>query len=110
METKQTAQSLWQRLKELATLKLEYAKLTAAERLSILLSTVAIALICLVGVSMFLFFISMSLVEVMATSIGMAWSSFIVSMIYVAVLVIVVMLRKQLIINPIARFVSKIML
>ena len=110
METKQTAQTLWERLKELATLRLEYAKLTAAERLSILLSTVAIALICLIAVSMFLFFISMSLVEVMAKSIGMAWSSFIVSMIYVVVLAVVVMLRKTLIINPITRFVSKIML
>ena len=110
METKQTAQTLWERLKELATLRIEYAKLTAAERLSILLSTVAIALICLIAVSMFLFFISMSLVEVMAKSIGMAWSSFIVSMIYVVVLAVVVMLRKTLIINPITRFVSKIML
>lgn len=110
MDTNQTAQTLWDRLKELASLKIEYARLTVAERMSILLSTIAIALICLIAVSMFLFFISMSLVEVMAASIGMAWSTFIVAMIYVIVLAVVVLLRKQLIINPIARFVSKLML
>ena len=110
METKQTAETLWTRLKELALLKFEYAKLTTAERLSILLSAMAIALICMIGVAMFLFFISLSLVEVLALSLGMAWSSFIVSMIYVVIMALVILLRKPLIINPIARFISKVML
>ena len=110
METKQTAETLWARLKELALLKFEYAKLTTAERLSILLSAMTIALICMIGVAMFLFFISLSLVEVLALSLGMAWSSFIVSMIYVVIMALVILLRKPLIINPIARFISKVML
>ena len=110
METKQTDESLWARLKELALLKFEYAKLTTAERLSILRSAMAIALICMIGVAMFLFFISLSLVEVLALSLGMAWSSFIVSMIYVVIMALVILLRKPLIINPIARFISKVML
>lgn len=101
---------LWTQLKEYGTMKLEYYKLTAAEKVSLLITTIALSLIvgalCVVA----LFFVSMAVVCLIATGVGFGWAFMIVAGFYVLVLGVVVVFRKQLILNPVCRFVSKLLL
>lgn len=109
-EKSESLSTLWLKLKQLAQLKYDYARLTFAEKLTMLLAMFALGLVCLFGVMIMLFFLSVALAECMASSIGMAWACTIIAGIYLIVLVIVVCLRKQLIVNPISRFITKLLL
>lgn len=99
----------WEKLKQLITLKYEYGKLTVAERLTMILAYVAIALLgILMGMGM-IFFASVALARWIGDSIGMVWGNLIVAGIYMVILLVIFALRKRLIINPISRFITKMM-
>lgn len=99
----------WAKLKQLITLKYEYARLTLAERLTMILAYVAIAFMgILMGMAM-IFFASVALARWIGDSIGMVWGNLIVAGIYMVILLVIVALRKRLIINPISRFITKMM-
>lgn len=97
-------------VKETVSLNLEYAKLTATEKLTILLSMIALALIGLVIVSIIIFIVSMGLMLLLAKSTGLFGACMIMAGIYAVLLVVVIVLRKQLLIDPVARFVSHLFL
>ena len=99
---------LWQQGKDYATLKIEYAKLTAAEKLSVLLSAVAVAFVVFSLAMVALIFLSLA--EWIGQSIGMAWGCGIVAVVYIAMMVLLFLLRKPLFINPVSRFVSRLIL
>lgn len=101
-------QTLWAEIKDSLKLNVDYARFTAAEKLTMLLTTVTFALIAFALLSLFMFFLSIAIVRWMATGVGMIWAYFIMCGFYVILLGVVIGLRKQLIINPIARFVSRI--
>ena len=96
---------LWQQGKDYATLKIEYAKLTAAEKLSVLLSAVAVAFVVFS-----LAMVAWHMPEWIGQSIGMAWGCGIVAVVYIAMMVLLFLLRKPLFINPVSRFVSRLIL
>lgn len=110
MQESNQIQSLWQRVKQLVTLKYEYTRLTVAEKATVLLSTVALVIILFFAGAAVLFFLSVALSHLLAESVGAVWSSVIVAGIYLIVLLIVVSFRKQLIINPISRFITRLIL
>ncbi len=100
--------TLWAELKTTLKLNVDYARLTAAEKLTLLLTTVTFALIAFVMISLFLFFLSIAIVRCIATGVGMIWAYFIMCGFYMVLLGVVVAFRKQLIVNPISRFVSRL--
>lgn len=101
---------MWQRIKELVTLKLEYTKYTVAEKLTMILAMAALGFIALMLVVIILFFLSVALSHWIAESIGIVWSSVIIAGIYAVLLAMIIALRKQLFINPVSKFVSRMML
>lgn len=100
--------TFWAELKSTFKLNVDYAKLTAAEKLTMLLTTVALALIVFVLMSLIVFFLSLAAVRCIAAGVGMIWAYFIVCAFYVIILALAIAFRKQLIIDPIARFVSRL--
>lgn len=108
--TSQSVQTLWQRIKELVTLRIEYTKLTVAEKLTMILAMVALGFLGIFMVMFALFFLSLGLADWIGESLGMAWGSLIVAGIYIVLLLIVIALRKPLFINPISRFITRMML
>ncbi|MBD5255796.1 MAG: hypothetical protein HDS53_06995 [Barnesiella sp.] len=110
MEDSSQIQSLWQRIKQLATLKFEYTRLTVAEKATILLSMVALAVIMFFAGAAVIFFLSVALSHLLAQSVGTVWSSVIVAGIYLFIVLVVFAFRKQLIINPISRFITRLIL
>ena len=110
MEDSSQIQSLWQRIKQLATLKFEYTRLTMAEKATILLSMVALAVIMFFAGAAVIFFLSVALSHLLAQSVGTVWSSVIVAGIYLFIVLVVFAFRKQFIINPISRFITRLIL
>lgn len=100
--------TLWTELKETLKLNVDYAKFTAAEKVTMLLTTGALALLAFVLISLFMFFLSMAVVRWIAAGVGLIGAYFIMCGFYVVLLGVVVAFRKQLVINPIARFVSRL--
>lgn len=101
---------LWAQGKEFLTLKLEYAKLTTAEKLSVLFAMVAVALVLLLLGMGALLFLSISLAQWMAQAIGTAWSYAIIGGFYLVLMAVVIIFRKALFVNPVARFISRLIL
>lgn len=110
MDESSNIQTLWQRIKQLVTLKFEYTRLTVAEKATVLFSMVALAIIMFFLCGAVVLFLSVALSHLLAESVGAVWSSVIVAGIYLVVLLIVVAFRKQLIVNPISRFITRLLL
>ena len=100
--------TLWSELKTTFKLNVDYAKLTAAEKLTLLLTSVSLALLAFVLLSIIMFFMSLALVRCIATGVGMIWAYVIMGAFYIVLLAVIVLFRKQLIVNPISRFVSRL--
>lgn len=93
------------------SLEWDYTKLTAVEKLAILLSAIAfVAVVIIIGMFALQYLFS-ALISVLAEAMGCAWGANLIAVAILLVLLLVVFaFKKQLIVNPIARFVSKLFL
>lgn len=104
----QTIHSLADLLKRLVSLYIESVKLTAAEKLTVVLSAGVLLIVALVLGIFALAFISGACIELLALVLP-AWASYSILGGFFLLLVIgVLVFRKTLVVNPIARFVSKL--
>lgn len=104
------AKTLWDRIKTLATLKYEYAKLTFAERLTMILAAVLIGFAAfLLGIFAVCCF-SIAIANLIAESLGVVWSAVIVGCFYLILIVLLFAFRKPLVINPLSRMITKMLL
>lgn len=93
-----------------AKLEVEYLKLTAAEKLIILLSVMVIGLVVLLlllpAMLMFLFALAQVFIDFMPVAVAYVCTGGIV----VLLLGLLFLFRKQLVVNPVAKFISKVLL
>lgn len=97
-------------LKRLALLYLESAKLTAAEKLTLLFSTIVLFIIAFILITIAVAFAAVALSQVLETALSPIASSLIMSGFFILLAVLIFLLRKPLIINPTARFLSKLIM
>ena len=97
-------------VKKLGTLYVEKGRLIVTERLTILLSSVAFMAVAVAIAFVLLIFISIGVGHLLATSIAPHLAYLIVAGFYLILLVLAILLRKSLFINPIARFMSRLLL
>lgn len=102
--------SLWDEIRRYLELNLEYAKLTGAEKTTILLTAVATAAIVGVLAILIFFFLSIACVHWLGMVISMALAYTVMAGVYVLLLVVAVVFRRQLIIDPVAKFISRLFL
>lgn len=98
---------LFERLRSFLRLNIENLKLSAAEKLTLTLSAIVIGVICLFFCMIVVFFASLALGYLLAQSMGYFWAFMIVAGIYLVLCVIFFMLRNQIVVNPIARAITK---
>ena len=94
-------------------LKLEfnYSKLTAVEKLSILLSSIAVVAVIAILGAFVLIYVASTLATLISEAAGAAWvGNLVVAAIFVAILLIILALKKSIIIDPITRFLTKLLL
>ena len=102
-------QTLFTELKHYLELQKEYVAMDAAEKLTIILSTAAIAVVCFVTGAMCLFFVSFAL----AYWIGQVTGCLAVGFVSIAAALLLLLVvfhakRKDWVIEPLARFMIKV--
>lgn len=108
MNYSSSLQSLWTEAKSYLELQKEYLKLDSAEKLSVLLSAVATAIVCLVlGLVALIFFVVAFALWLMKF-VGGAWSFTIMGGVLLLFILIILLFRKRWIVQPVARFVAKL--
>lgn len=105
-ELKNQIGSIWLEIKETVMLNLDYARLTGAEKLATLLSMCVIGFVAIILVSIVIFLISAAMIVLLSHSTGIFGACMIMAGIYAVLLILLFALRRQVIVNPIARFVS----
>ena len=89
----------------------DYTKLTAVEKLAVLLSATAFVAVVIIIGTFVLHHLFTALIGVLATALGCAWGAHLIAAALLLVLLLVVFaLKRQLIVDPVARFVSKLFL
>lgn len=96
--------------KEWVQLQVEYAKLTAAEKMTILGGAVALGAICLLIGVVILFVLALSLIDTFKMFMSPALACLAVSGCLVVLMVLLIIFKKPLILNPIAKFLTKLFL
>lgn len=96
--------------KRLISLYIENAKLTAAEKLTLLISSAVLFIIAGMFLTVMIVFIAMALMQLLELAISPIGASAIMAGIFLLLAVILFLLRKPLIINPTAIFISKLIM
>lgn len=97
-------------LKRIIELYIENAKLTAAEKLTLLISTAVIFLICFIFITIALAFVGIALLNLLELALSPILSAIIMAGLFIVLALLVYLLRVKLIINPTARFISKLIM
>lgn len=93
------------------SLEWDYTKLTAVEKMAVLLSAIAFVAVVIIICTFVLHHLFTALISVLASALGCTWGAHLIaSGILLIVLLVVFAFKRQLIIDPIARFVSKLFL
>lgn len=96
--------------KDWVKMEIEYAKLTAAEKFSVLLSTIILILaLFMVGLVTMIVF-AFALVDLFSLMMPHALACVTVGGIFIFMLLVLYLLREPLITNPIARLITKLFL
>lgn len=101
--------SIFDQSKTWIKLEIEYAKLTVAEKATMLLSMLIIGFICLLLGMVVLILLGFSLVELFKLLMCPALAYLTVAGIICLLLVLIYLLRRPLLLNPLARMITKIL-
>ena len=109
-ERRSSIAGIRQDLLTLMSLEAENAKLLACEKLTLLLSKIALVAVAILGTACGVVFLSMGFTHLLLEVMKPVWAYVIVGGVYLLLTIFAVVMRKPLIINPIARSISKIIL
>lgn len=102
--------SLLQQARDFASLKMEGWRLLAVDKATEMLSVIVfLAIALMLGICVMLF-LSVALVHLIACFMSITWAYLVVGGCYALMLFIVTVLRRQLIADSVARFLSKLFL
>lgn len=91
-------------------LNIENVRLSAAEKTSILFTSIAfVAMVIIVG-TISLFFISIGIGHLLASTIAPHWAYMFVAGFYVLVLILIIVFKNRLFLYPITKFVTRLLL
>ena len=97
--------------KKFFSLEWNYTKLTAVEKLTILLSAIAVVAVVVIIGAFALAYVANTLVTLLGEAMGSVWgANLIVAVLLIGLLVTVLAFKQKLIVDPIARFITKLFL
>lgn len=102
---------LFNEARKFFSLEWEYTKLTAVEKLAVLLSAAAFVAVVIIIATFALSYVFSALISALANALGCTWGAQLIAAALLLLLLLVVFaFKRQLIVDPIARFVSKLFL
>lgn len=97
--------------KKFFTHEWNYTKLTAVEKLTILLSATAVVAVVVIIGAFALAYLANTLVTLLGQALGSEWgANLLVAALLVVLLLLVIAFKQRIIVDPIARFVTKLFL
>lgn len=96
--------------KRLGSMYLDLARLTAAEKATVLFSALAIAIVGIMLGMVVLVFLTMGIASLLESYIAPFWTFFIVAGVFILAAVVVWMFKERLVYDPISRFMSRLLL
>lgn len=101
---------LFAEVKRLGSLHLENIKLLATEKLTLLLGRIAMVAVTFTVSATALIFLSMAVADFLLRGLEPCWTYLIIGGFYVMIVVLTCVFRRRLIIDPIARYISRMIL
>lgn len=101
---------LYGEVKRLCGLEVENARLLLTEKLTLLLGRISLVAVSFVVSAAALVFLSMSVADFLLRGLAPCWTYLIIGGFYVMIIVIVACFRRRLIVDPIARYISRVIL
>lgn len=96
--------------KRYARLAITCIRLSFAEKMTVVLAVILLSAVILLIGGFALLFLTMGCVEMLCQSVDRYWSYLIVGGLYVLILSTIIVFRRQLITNPISRFISRLII
>lgn len=100
----------WGNVRELGRLYLDNLKLLSVEKMTVLFSHGVLGALLIILGACALFFISMAIVFILGQVLPIMWCFLIMGGFYLLVGILLFLFRTQLLVNPIARFLSRLFL
>ncbi len=91
-------------------LEIEYAKLTVAEKFTLLVSAFVIGAVCLLMGTVALMLLAFSLAEVFRMMMNPALAYLSSAGVIVLLLIVLYLCRKPLLLNPVAKFITRLII
>ncbi len=105
----ESLRTLFTLLKRYASAHIEYAKLSAAEKFTLLAGALAVGVVLLMCVAFMLVFFGLACVEALKSIMHPAFAYLATGFIFLVAAIVVVMVKKTFILNPISRFITAIL-
>lgn len=103
-------QRLAEQLKQYVALSIDNAKMGLADKLIVLLSTIALSLIVFALLTIAILFFTVAMAHLLAEIIPLVWAYGAMCGFNLLLVIVIIMFRKQFIINPISRLISRLIL
>lgn len=97
-------------VRQYLALLIEDTRLNVTEKLTRLLAAIALASLLTILITVALVFITLAVGFALASALSPLWGFIIVAAFYILIMVILICFRKPLLVNPIARFISVLLL
>lgn len=97
-------------VRRLFSLEVENLQLMLTEKLTLLFGRLALVAVCFIVGATALVFLSMSVADFLLRGLAPCWTYLIIAGFYILIIIIAASLRRKLIIDPIARFISRVIL
>lgn len=110
MDSENSYSKIYAEVKKLCALEIENARLLLTEKLTLLVAKVMLTAVVFVLSTAAMIFISMALADYLLRTLSPAATYSIVGLFYILVAVLVALFRKSLIVDPVARYVSRVVL
>lgn len=110
MENNQFIKELWQSVKRIISLNVDNAKLSMAEKLTLFSTAVAFYFVAMLLGVIVVFFVSMAMCHLLTQVMEPHYVYLLMAALYLLLLVVVYVMKNILFLNPISRFVSKLLL
>lgn len=102
--------SLWLQLRNLFNMEVDSAKLFITEKLTLLVTSIAFYAALFVMATCVLVFLSIGVADILMHDMPDYWAYIIIAGFYFIIVLVLIVFRRQLITDPISRFLSRVIL
>lgn len=102
--------SLWMQLRKLFNLEVDNAKMLLTEKLTVLVARITVCAVTFVVGTCTLIFASMGVADILLENLPARWTYLIVAGFYALLMVLLLVFRRRVFVNPVARFMSRVIL